>query len=148
MTRVAGLLPLLLLSPLFVGFVYLPYRQWRDHRLSALGTSPMAALATVFVLFALMAAIDWTNPLQLWLQTLSSPAAHRMLPAVWAMFSLPCWAVAVICCPHAARDVGALVSRALAAAPLRWFQSFGWLLLAFCCATFAVLVLAGRSAIS
>lgn len=137
-------LTLLVLSPLFAGFVYLFYRQWRDHGALLQQPGQIAALAALPALFAGMVWIDWMNPWRAWLQALPSPAAHRMLPAVWAMFSLPLWAVAIICCPHAARDLCSLVSHRLAKASLRWFQALGWVLLTFSLATFGLLAMAGR----
>ena len=136
--------PLLLLSPLFAGFVYLPYRQWRDHGAPPSQPAQLAALAVLLMLFASMAWVDWLNPWRAWLQALPSPAAHRMLPAVWALFSLPLWAVTLICCPHAARDLAALAMPRAGTAPLRWFQALGWGMLAFCVTAFVVLAVASR----
>jgi len=140
----AALLTLLLLSPLFAGFLWLVYRQWRDHGLAPPGPQQAAALVVLLGLYAAMALPDWADPWTAWLNTLPSPAAHRILPAVWAVYSLPLWAATLVCCPQAARDGGAWLSPRLGAVSLRGYRMVGWGLLGCSVVVFGVLVGAGH----
>ncbi|MCM5682312.1 hypothetical protein M8A51_22520 [Schlegelella sp. S2-27] len=131
------LLTLLLLSPAIAGFIYLPWREQREYGVS-IGRSGWVAMAAVVVLYGMMWRLDWADPLVAWLDTPASPARHRMLPAAWAVYSLPLWAACIIVCARTARDLGS-VSSAIASLPLRGVRAFGWMLLGVCWSVFLVL---------
>jgi hypothetical protein len=87
--------------------------------------------------------LDWADPLAAWLHTPASPARHRVLPAAWAVYSLPLWAACVIVCARTVRDLGS-GSPAVASMSLQGVRVFGGVLLGVCWAVFLGLVAAVR----
>lgn len=105
---------LLALSPLFAGFLYLPWRECRTYGAPRLRLGAWVAIGLVAALFGAMAITAWANPLAAWLATGDSSARHRMLPAIWALFSMPLWGVSILLFRRAAQDAISLVSTAVA----------------------------------
>ena len=132
---------LAVLSPLFAGFLYLPYRQAREGgALRPHSAGGWLALSALLALYVLMTSVAWANPFTAWVQLGASGAANRMLPAAWAVFSLPAWAASIIVFPNVARDLWASCSALPTASP-RAFAALGWVLLGSAWAVFGVLVL-------
>jgi len=133
-----------LLAPLFLGWLYLPYRQFRDQADWPIpGPSGWVALAAVVVLYGLMAWVEWTSPARLWQQQAAdSAAAHRMLPAIWAVYGLPLWAAAIVCWPWALRNLLACCFSHAGNLPAEAYQALGWALMGFAWLVFGVFVMA------
>lgn len=136
------LLTLLLLSPVIAGFIYLPWREQREYGVS-FTRGGWAAVAAVVVLYGMMWRLNWADPLAAWLDTPASPARHRMLPAAWAVYSLPLWAASIIVCARTVRDLGS-GSAAVASLSLNSVRAFGGVLLGVGWAVFLGLVSAVR----
>jgi hypothetical protein len=97
------LLPLALAAPLFLGFLVLPWWAWREAMPMADGrrTERIAAAVIVAGLYAAVAGSGTAQALwTAW--SVPSGGANRLLPVLWAVFSLPGWALALIVWPEAA----------------------------------------------
>ena len=139
----ASTLVLLAISPLFAGFVYLPYRHVRDHGLTIDGRWGSAAAALcVAALFVTAASVEWANPWRAWVEAGGVGVLNRAWPLIWALFALPLWALALIAFPAAARDLCAALP-ALGAAELGVIRALGWFFIGVSWSLFGLVVAVG-----
>ncbi|WP_146076048.1 hypothetical protein [Caldimonas caldifontis] len=142
MTPMAWVLGVLT-SPLWLGWLYLPWRQWRDHASGRWHPRPLARVTALALL--LWVILLWRAPPELALQavqaTATSSAAWRALPATSFLILGPVWGMVWVCCPEALRDtLGDLTgSRPW---PIAWLQAMGWGLMAMGAAVYGVMQLA------
>jgi hypothetical protein len=144
MTPMAWLLGVLT-SPLWLGWIYLPWRQWRDHPAASRWHPRPLARVTALALLLPWGALLCLAPPELALQsahaTTTSSAAWRTLPATSLLILGPVWGMVWVCCPESLRDtLGDLTgSRPL---PIAWIQTMGWGLMAMGAAVYGVMQLA------
>ncbi|PTU75972.1 hypothetical protein [Pseudomonas mangrovi] len=87
-----------LLLPLFLGGLALPWLHWRDSgELPLPSPGGWLALLAAGALLLSSTLLGENNPLHAWLG-LDRPLP-RALPAVWAIYGLPCWGAALALWP-------------------------------------------------
>lgn len=122
-------LALVLAAPFFLGFLVVPWMSWRAGLPPSTGrrTERAAAVAIAVGLYGALAASGTAQAL-LTAWSLPSAGVNRLLPVLWAVFSLPAWALALIHWPDAACH---LLHRVGAATAWRGGEcrALGWLLL-------------------
>ncbi|MBI3897422.1 MAG: hypothetical protein HY308_03890 [Gammaproteobacteria bacterium] len=124
---------------LFCGWLYFPYKHFADGGTGARFWSPnkLVAIAVLLSMGVVMLLVDWENPLTVWLS--HGRMARRSFSAVWAVYGLPLWSVAVILFPQVARDLAK--PNAVLLPTSSWpYALFGWVMLSFSCAVLLVLV--------
>lgn len=142
MTPMAWVLGVLT-SPLWLGWLYLPWRQWRDHASGRWHPRPLARV-TALALLLLWVILLWRAPPELALHaaeaTTVSAAAWRALPALGFLVLGPLWGAVLVCCPEAMRDILADFTHG-ALLPIGSLQAFGWGLMALGAGVYGVLQL-------
>ncbi len=145
MSPMAWLL-LVLTSPLWLGWLYLPWRQWRNRPAHHRPPRPRlqgVALAVLLLWFVLL----WRAPPDLILQAIEaipvSAAAWRTLPALGLLALGPLWGAVLVCCPEALRDTLADVTCS-APLPVVWLQAIGWGLMALGAVVYGALSMGTR----
>lgn len=121
-----------LLSVLFLGWLYFPYRHIRYGGTVApfWSAGKFAAIAVLLSMYCVMLFAGWKYPLDIWL-SYGAMARRRFWPT-WVAYGLPLWALAIILFPHVVRDLVAEPTPPLylrpTSDPYTWF---GWAMLGF-----------------
>ena len=140
MTPMAWVLGVLT-SPLWLGWLYLPWRQWRDHASGRWHPRPLARV-TALALLLLWVILLWRAPPELALQavqaTATSSTAWRALPAFGLLSLGPVWGAILVSCPEALRDTLGDVAHC-GLLPLGWLQAIGWGLLSLGAVAYVIL---------
>ena len=143
MTPMAWLLGVLT-SPLWLGWLYLPWRQWQARPANPWRHRPLARGAALTLLL-LWSVLLWRAPPELALHaaeaTTVSAGAWRALPALGFLVLGPLWGAVVVCCPEALRDTLADFTHS-GPLPIGWLQALGWGLMALGAVVYSALSLA------
>lgn len=143
MTPMAWLLGVLT-SPLWLGWLYLPWRQWRDRPANPWHPRPLPR-GVALALLLLWSVLLWRAPPDLALQAVEatpvSAAVWRALPALGFLALGPLWGAVLVCCPEALRDTLADLTHS-GSLPIGWLQALGWGLMVLGAVVYGVLKLA------
>jgi hypothetical protein len=87
-------------------------------------------ILVLFSMYMVMLFTDWNSPIKIWLS--AGWVGRKSFWAVWAVYGLPLWALAIILFPHVLRDLTTKPQPPMyTPVPSEPFAFFGWLMMGF-----------------